>query len=243
MKNFLNLAIFFYLFICAALNAVNIAITFDDYPMPDGYIFSKQERIDRFLAVCANHKCKVVFFCIGENCKENISSLNQVNDSGHFLANHSMVHHHLSSQSLSEFEAEIIKTDSILSPYENMRKWFRYPFLDYGNRYTSGGSSEKAFDAFGILKKLNYVEGYVTMNNFDWHINERLQLAILQGKKIDYEALKKLYISLLKKWCLFYIHLYKNNFSEEVPHTLLLHANDLNALYLDDIFQMIHECG
>ena len=32
-------------------------------------------------------------------------------------------------------------------------------------------------------------------------------------------------------------------FSEEITHALLLHANDLNALFLDDILEMISQRG
>ena len=119
-----------------------------------------------------------------------------------------------------------------------MRKWYRYPFLDYGSRPEIGGSKEKALESLAVLKKMGYVDGYVTMSTFDWHIDKRLRDAIANGMMVDYQALRRAYLGLLKEWCLYFVDLYG-----QVPHTLLLHASDLNALYLNDILQMIEALG
>jgi peptidoglycan-N-acetylglucosamine deacetylase len=154
-----------------------------------------------------------------------------------------MTHTHLSSQSLEEFEKEVRQLHHILSPYKNMRRWYRYPFLDYGNRISLGGSDDKAFLSLQILNHLGYSEGYVTINTFDWHLNARLSEAIRKGFLVDYKALKNLYIELLKSWCNHYINFYEKIIPGKITHTLLLHANDLNALFLHEILSMLKESG
>lgn len=227
------------------LMSVDIAITIDDYPMSDGYLFSSQKRTEAFLNACSKHHCKAAFFCIGQDCNTEKGKflLALLDNNGHFLANHSMTHSHFSSKSLVEFESEIRQTEAILSSYQNMRKWFRYPFLDYGNRDALGGSKEKSLRSIEILRLLGYVEGYVTINTLDWHINERLRKSLKQGNSVDFHSLKTLYLNLLKEWCNHYIRFYQVEFPEEITHTLLLHANDLNALYLQDILLMIKDSG
>jgi len=218
---------------------VQIALTIDDYPMEDGVLFSAKDRTYAFIETCKRHVCKAAFFCIGNDCSNNADLLSQVDENQHFLCNHSMTHSHLSSQSLEEFKNEIEQLEEILKPYKNMRKWYRYPYLDYGNRTAIGGSHNKAFHSLEVLKSLGYSEGYVTINTFDWHLDKRVSESIKKGFLVDYQALEDLYIELLNSWCNYYI----NFFDRDIPHTLLLHANDLNALFLDKILSMLKESG
>ncbi len=222
-------------------NAIDIAITIDDHPLPSGLLFTVRDRTQSYIEACDKHSVKAAFFCIGKNCTEyGTELLDMLNDTGHFLASHSFSHRHLSGYTLDEFKKEIDLTERVLMPYAQFRKWFRYPFLDYGNREAIGGSREKAGAAYSFLKQQAYAEGYVTINTFDWHINACLHKALKKGNHIDYDRLKRLYVSLVKEWSVFYIDMYKGH---DVVHTLLLHANDLNALYLDDILTMIKESG
>jgi peptidoglycan/xylan/chitin deacetylase (PgdA/CDA1 family) len=243
MYNF-YLAIFFFLF-PLSLMSVDIAITLDDYPMADGLLFSAQKRTEAILKACSQHNYKVAFFCIGQNCtkEESEALLSTINNSGHFLANHSMTHTHFSEQTMEELETELRGTEAILATYPNMRRWFRYPFLDYGNRTALGGSDDKALRALDMLSQTGYVAGYVTINTFDWYFDIKLQAALAQGVIIDYKALKTVYLGLLKEWIHYYNLQYEARTSEKIVHTLLLHANDLNALYLQDILKMIEDSG
>src|SRR5579871_2696185 len=124
------------------LQAVQIAITIDDYPLPNSGLFSVKERAKRFIDACAQYNCKTVFFCVGQHCNDrnDPSLLTMLSDGGHFIGNHSMNHRRLSSLSLSEFEKEIMDTDALLKNYPTMQKWFRYPYLDYGMNTELGGS-------------------------------------------------------------------------------------------------------
>ncbi len=229
----------FFLFFLSSLYSVDIAITFDDHPMPNGVLFTAQKRTEQLLKACDNHQCKAVFFCIGNCCQKDVASVELIEKGGQFLANHSLTHPHLSALSLSEIREEIGKTDEILTPYSHKKKYFRYPSLDYGNRETLGGTQEKAEAVYKILQESGYTDGYVTIFTYDWHLNQKLYEALKSGKRIDYEKLKDLYLSFIKRWCEQYI----KEYPKETVHALLFHANDLNALYLDDILLMIRQSG
>lgn len=214
--------------------ATLIALTIDDHPLPTTPLFTAEQRAERAIHACAVHKCKAAFFCVGTD-----EGLERLNRHGHYLANHSLTHRHLSSISLEEFAQDLLAMEGLLAPFENFRPWFRYPYLDYGNRTYLGGSHEKYTAAKQLLEELGYVHGYVTINTFDWHINRRLLEAVCDGRAIDLNALKEVYVHLVERWCTYFIEAYP----EDVVHTLLLHANDLNALYLDDVLTMIEENG
>ncbi len=211
--------------------------------MRDSCIFSNNERTESYIAACEKHSCKVAFFCIGKMClkKKNTPLLSQLDERGHFLCNHSMNHLHLSSQDIRIFENEIKRLDTVLSKYTNMRKWYRFPYLDYGNRIATGGSNTKMLQSLQILKDLNYTEGFVSINTFDWHIDTRLKEAVQAGHTVDYTSLKNLYLRLVKIWCEYYITFYEKELPGKITHTLLLHANDLNSLFLDDLLMMIED--
>jgi len=224
-----------------SLGAVDIAITIDDYPLPNSCLFTVKERAQKYIKASSPFNSKIAFFCVGQHYldRNDASLFELLQDNGHFIANHSMTHRRVSSLSLDDFKQEIVSTEKILSYYANMRKWFRYPYLDYGNRFSSGGS----IGSIAVLDALGYAEGYVSINTFDWHINRRLQDAIKQQKNIDYAALRMVYLSLVEEWIEHYINLYRQILGQEVVHTLLLHDNDLNALYLSDILAMIRSRG
>ncbi len=227
------------------LQSVDIAVTIDDFPCPSDLVCSPEEKTHRYIAACAQHKCQAAFFCLGAHCKEVEDSeryLALLSQYGHFLANHSMTHSKLSSQSLEDFEQEVNDMDMLLEPYYNKRCWYRFPALDAGNIVSLGGSQEKRAQALQILAKLGYQEAPITINTFDWHVNARMFQAIKGGMPINYEVLKELYLHLVHEWCSYYIDLYKQH-EMNITHILLLHANELNALYLGDILAMIKDSG
>ena len=120
--------------------------------------------------------------------------------------------------------------------------WFRFPWLDYGNLKDFGGTKEKKVAAYDMLKRMGYKEGYVSIYTYDWYVDGKLQEAIKSGKKVDFENLRKVYLSLVKQWCDHFIDIYEKK-GLDVTHALLLHSNDVNALFLDDMLTMVKGSG
>jgi peptidoglycan/xylan/chitin deacetylase (PgdA/CDA1 family) len=239
--------LFFLIFLCGALFGneiltVEIALTFDDFPMGNSFFFEKQERAKIYAETLKELSIQAAFFCIGEQveCDDDAMCMQTV-AGDHLLANHSFRHLHLSELSLEGFEDELKKTETLLSHYSNYRKWFRFPYLDYGDRNALGGTDRKRCAAFLLLRQEGYQHGYVTINTFDWYVDGQLKKAAKEGKKIDWDQLKKAYLSLLDVWIDAYHKRWSGVLQKHFVHVLLLHSNDLNAFFLQDIVKMIRQ--
>ncbi|MDR3646969.1 MAG: polysaccharide deacetylase family protein [Candidatus Babeliales bacterium] len=242
MKNFYLICMSF---ICLNTNAVNIAITFDDFPMPNGALFTVKERAQKYVDAFTQHNAKAAFFCVGQHCKnrKDDSLVKLLLTNGQFVGNHSMSHPRLSASTLADFEKEIISNEELLSTFGKVQKWFLYPYLDYGDNAEIGGSQEKLMGALDVLTKLGYKEAYSTIKNFDWQINKRMQEALKKQKNVDFDKLKKLYLDFLKGWIQHYIDLYKTVTNKEIVHTINFQDNDLNAFCMADILEMVKQAG
>jgi len=229
------------------LQTNDIVITIDDLPLGNGQLFTVEERAQRFIEACKQENYQLVFFAVGEHYLRNNSAnkiFQMLVDNDHFIANHSMTHPLLSKISLEDFQKEVTTTEALFEKYGLYRKWFRYPGLDQGNITRSGGSTEKRKTAYWILRKLGYTEAYVTIHTLDWYINKRLTEALKNGLQIDYVKLRTLYLSLINEWTDYFSAHYNRLFpNEPLVHSLLLHDNDLNALYLKDIIALFRYKG
>ena len=74
-------------------------------------------------------------------------------------------------------------------------------------------------------------------------MNNLLQKSIKHGKKVDYYKLKKIYLETMGQYVNFYYKVYLDRLGYSPPHSLLLHENDLNALYLDDLISLLKKDG
>jgi len=220
-----------------------IAITFDDVPMPGSAIYSREEKINILLAKLRASSVQAAFFCIGSYVEEEGNCIEKIANQNHFLANHSFQHPSLSRISINQFIQEIDQTESYLSKFPTWRKWFRFPFLDYGNQEIKGGSFQKKEDAFAVLAAKGYLHGYVTVNTFDWHLNYRLQQACREQKKIHFSKLKDVYLTLIYEWLTDYDAAWEKIMDRPMIHVLLLHENDLNALFITDLVDFLREKG
>lgn len=230
----------FWLVLACSLGGVEIALTFDDFPMGKSLFLAKKERAQLFAEKLSELHIQAAFFCIGRQIavEEDVECVKIV-DAEHLLANHSFNHRHLSEMTLEEFEEELMKTEEVLVGFNNFRRWFRFPYLDYGDRKGSGGSDRKRCAAFLALRKAGYQHGYATINTFDWYVDGQLKKAAKEGKEIHWERLKEAYLSLLDEWMEIYNERWSKILHNNFVHVLLLHANDLNALFLEEIVQLI----
>lgn len=242
MKQILFLCIFFLSFLAFG-KAPKVVITLDDFPMGSSVLFDKKERVRIFLEKLAQNEVATVFYCIGEQVesKEGQACLELLNGSDHFLANHSYQHLHLSKISLKTFEEELLKTEALLSSHPNYRRLFRFPYLDVGDHADRGGSNRKRVAAFQLLRNKGYEHGYVTINTFDWYIDGQLKKMVSAGRSVNWEHLKEAYLFLLGEWMDDYQAKWSQTTLKPLTHVLLLHQNDLNALFLTDVIDFIRK--
>ena len=90
---------------------------------------------------------------------------------------------------------------------------------------------------------MGYREGYTTVNNHDYYINKLLLDAVKAGKVVDYEQLKHLYVNILWDCIKTNQELSYQVLGRKTKHVLLLHENDLAALFIGDLIAHIRKQG
>lgn len=216
-----------------------IAITFDDAPTQDTPVLSEAERAKKILSTLKQHYIKQAgFFVITGNIhKNNEKILRDYANAGHVLGNHSHTHLSPSAVSIDAYNADVVKADSVMKSLHGSVSFYRYPFLNEGR------TKEKRDSIRSQLAALNLANGYVTVDNYDWFLNGELRKAVQAGKKVNYEKLKKIYIDHIFQSILFYDAIAVRYLGRSPNHVLLLHENDLAALFLGDLLTHLRNSG
>ena len=221
-------------------SAQEIALTFDDAPTEDGAYFTGEQRTERILAhLKENGVPQAAFFVVTNNIKTNqgLSRLERYAAAGHLLANHTHTHRWIHNIGTATYIEDITAAHNILKNMNGFAPWFRYPFLDEGRSKSTRDSIRSA------LKDLNLVNGYVTIDNYDWHINGQARKALINGKKINEKALKDFYLNHIMTSIEFYDAIAKKHLGRSPKHVLLLHENDLAAKFLGDLIKLLRSKG
>jgi peptidoglycan/xylan/chitin deacetylase (PgdA/CDA1 family) len=217
-----------------------IAITFDDAPLGDGAIYTGMQRASKIIETLKKHEVKqVAFFVVtGQLNRDGLQRLKMYSDAGHLLANHSHSHNWIKVMGTANYIHDIHKADSILKSTKlSYQSWYRYPFLDEGPTRASRDSIRTALAALSLMN------GYITIDNYDWHINGVVGKAIISNIKINYDELKKFYLEHVWNSIQFYDNIGRQVLGRSPKHVLLLHENDLAALFLGELIQLLKDKG
>lgn len=234
------------LFICAILlgthaaNAKTIALSFDDAPRGQGPIFNGDQRsIELIKQLQAVNTGPVAFFVTTKNLDlaNNRARIHRYADTGHLIANHSHNHKWLRKTEAEDYLKDIDQAESLLNGFKNRRPWFRFPYLDEGRDLAKRDKVREE------LAKRKLDSGYVTVDNYDWYIEAQWQKAVDAGKKVDIDALREVYIEMLMSAIEFYDQMAVEALNRSPHHVLLLHENDLAALFIGDLVKELHENG
>lgn len=219
--------------------AKEIALTFDDCPMADGKFYTGEERTSQLVKKLKDLKVpSAAFFCNTKNLNASgIKRLKKYASAGHTIANHTANHLDFHQASISEFIAEIEEADKLLSRFSTFQKWFRFPYLREGDTVAKRDALRSYLSAKG------YFSGYVTVDTYDWYLNGAFQKALGEGKKIDFDKLKNAYVKVLTEGADFYDAIARRTIQRSPRHVLLLHENDLAALFIDSLVAKLRKNG
>ena len=204
-----------------------IALTLDDLPL-------EQVFFEKIMHALIGHKAPAIGFMIGNQVNERYSPyLQEFLNAGFLLGRHSYSHLNLKKTSAELYIADLDHADKILTPLMTGTKYFRYPYLSEGK----WGTRQKVLN---YLTTHHYTVAPVTIDSRDFVFNLEF---IQHPDRYNPEFLRQ-----LKQRYLNFVweqtqKVERSQHCNSTKQILLLHANALNSLFLNDLLKMYEEHG
>ena len=227
-----------------------IVITMDDLPyvtIDVPYLANAQRATKQILHALQKHRVPVVGFVNEaqlqpQNEREaRIALLQQWIDAGAILGNHTFSHKDFNQLTIAEFEDEITKGDVVTSQLMKSRGayqlYFRHPMTH------TGDTQEKK----EVIEKFLAAHGYKitphTIENSDFIFNVAYAQALHKHDAPLAKRVRAAYIDFTIAATEFAESISPKIFGRDIPQTLLIHANDINADYLDELLTQFESRG
>jgi len=219
-----------------------IAITIDDATLSDGPLFDGEERTRRLIdALAAAGVDEAMFFVTTGNVDRagaaGDARIRAYADAGHTLANHSHSHLWLHEQEADDYIADLDRAIARLAAFDNVQPYYRFPYLDEGRDVVKRDRLRAALAERGLRN------GYVTVGTWDWFLVNLVSEAQSSGVDVDMDALRDLYVDVFVTSAEYYDALAQEALGRSPKHVLLLHENDLAALFIDDAVDGLRRAG
>ncbi|MFA7288669.1 MAG: polysaccharide deacetylase family protein [Melioribacteraceae bacterium] len=249
----MNKLIFFLLIssFLVAQSKKEICITIDDLPFQQSGSCSTQIQkyyTDKLVGKLTAKKIPAVGF-VNESKFEvdkkidqgRVELLNVWLNSGLELGNHTYSHKGLHKSSVIEFTKDILNGEKHLRPLIERAgselRYFRHPYL------MTGRSLEIKDSVNTVLYKNGYTIAPVTVDNSEWIYAFAYQKAINSGDSVLMRRIADEYIPYMISKVFFYEKQSDKLFSRNIKHVLLMHANALNADYVDVLLSELSKNG
>jgi peptidoglycan/xylan/chitin deacetylase (PgdA/CDA1 family) len=206
--------------------------------MRDGALLTGEARTEALIAALAKAGvAQAGFFVTTQNLRDHSAAarLRSYVEAGHVLGNHSHSHTWLSRNEVADYLADLDHAESLLAKFGGRRPWFRFPFLDEGRDPERRDRLREALAERGLRN------AYITVDNYDWYLAARADRAAAAGQMINNEALGQLYVDMLVASVDFYEGIAREALGRSPAHVLLLHENDLAALFVADLVAALRE--
>lgn len=158
------------------------------------------------------------------------------------LGSHSYSHPSLHHTPLAEYQADVKRgaevTNHLLAERGRGRvRYFRHPYLRTGLTL----DIKRAFEAF--LTEEGYTVAPVTVENWDWMFSAVYVDAVGRGNAELAERTATAYLRFTEDMFDFFEGVSQQLFGRQIRHTLLLHANELNARCLEAVVDLMRARG
>jgi peptidoglycan/xylan/chitin deacetylase (PgdA/CDA1 family) len=227
-----------------------MALTFDDLPyvaVSSSYLPGAQRTTSSLLKILAAHRAPAIGFVNeiqlrgGVDREERIALLRQWIRRGMLLGNHTYSHPDFNTVSVERFQEEIVKgeevTRRLLAEKPGAPLFFRHPMTHTGDTREKKEAIEKFLAARG------YRIAPHTIENSDFVFNRIYALAVAKRDSALATKVRAAYLEFSIAATAFAETIPPKIFGRDVPQTLLLHANDLNADALDELLKRLEGRG
>ncbi len=223
----------------ASDGGAEIAFTFDDPRTQQGGNLRWQEVNERILGALERHRIKAALFVCGMRVDNDVGHelVAAWDRRGHLIGNHSYSHLDFDDVGLPAFESDAVKNEPLIGSYRNFTRLFRYPFFKEGN------TVEKRDGMRSFLRERRYRIGRATIDASDWAISGRLEKRVKEEPSAELGGYRDFFLKHIWERAQYYQSLARQVWARPVRHTVLLHHNLLNALFLDDLIAMFVSRG
>jgi len=225
-----------------------IAFTFDDLPASrSGSLADIQNINARLLAtlrargITATGFVNEIKLAVPGEEAERAALLESWLAAGHDLGNHTYAHLRFYDTPLAEMEADVLRGERVtrtrMAAHGTRPRYFRHPTLNTGR----DSLARAAFERF--LASNGYAIAPVTIDNDEYLYAAAYDRARARGDAKEQERIGGEYLRYMQEACHFSEQLSRRLFGREIAQVLLLHANALNAAYLDELATLFRGRG
>jgi len=213
---------------------MQLAVTIDDVPWTAAHA-ADSATVARgtadILAALARHGVPAVGFAVCDAMELHPGATAEWLHQGLELGNHTQSHRDI-DRGLVPWLRDVRSCADQLSRLAPQR-YFRYPMLH------RGASQSEYRQASALLDSLGLTVAPVTLDNSEWLLARGYQSALAAGDQVLQRLIADGYLDHMKRVARQARRTARDRFGRDVPHILLLHANQLNADHLDRLLSML----
>ncbi|MGI9107645.1 MAG: polysaccharide deacetylase family protein [Pyrinomonadaceae bacterium] len=244
-------ALGFYLYAQDRTPRRQVAVTFDDLPFTGDRgqtdLGALRAFTSNLLGTLKTHKIPAIGFVNERKLQREgerearIAVLKMWTEAGLELGNHTFAHAGFYQTPLADFQQQVIDgepvTRSLLAARGLKLRYFRHPYLNTGPDL----KTKETFERFLVAR--GYRVAPVTIDNMEWIFAQAYTNALQRGDRETMRRVAGEYAPYMERMFEFYERMSVDLFGREIPQTLLVHANALNADHFDRIIAMMKRRG